>query len=325
MERVIIWGTGQVYQYNKFEIRELVQDGIINIVALVDEKKAGQTIDGYSVYGKQDIMNLIWDKILVAADAAYDSIMDDIKAMGIERERVNSIFPYLERYYSRTTERQLDTIKEILQASDEDVKNYEWMYQKISQYGVYPFTRNVNDAGENINWSALGVVQTIEEFTEFCNYISDLRIQTAIEIGIYKGRSSYFMCALLSRKNKNLKYVLVDIKDHLKEYQRFKEILPALDKRIPSTSDDYIEQKYDFVFIDADHSYDASIKDYMNCGQYANKVVVFHDIFCHEHDEKNGGIVRTWKEVVDMNKRYKHRVFSKYPEDWMGIGVIEYD
>lgn len=89
---------------------------------------------------------------------------------------------------------------------------------------------------------------------------------TAIEIGVFRGRSLYLMCALFVRKNPDLQHVLVDIKDNLKEYDRFKEILPWLDKRIPSTSENYREPRFDFVLIDADHSYSALYWDYLNYG-----------------------------------------------------------
>ncbi|MDE7203518.1 MAG: class I SAM-dependent methyltransferase [Lachnospiraceae bacterium] len=323
MEQIIIWGAGSVFHQNLFEIRRMLQDGV-NIIALVDQGKKGSVVDGYRVIDKQEIGNYNWDKILVAADKAYDSIREDIRKMRIDEGKVESLTHYLEKDYSLITDRQVGVIKEILRASDNEIKNYEWMYRKIAEYGVFPFEQNVGCNHNDIFWSALGVCQTIEEFTEFCNYISGLTIETAIEIGVFRGRSSYLMCALLARKNPDLQYVLVDIKDNLKEYDRFKEILPWLDKRIPSTSDDYKKCKFDFVFIDADHSYTASYRDYLNCGQYANKLTVFHDIYCHEYDKPDGGTVRMWEEVLEKTKEQEHIIFSSHNAKWMGIGVIEW-
>lgn len=324
MEQIIIWGTGSVFNQNLFEIRRMVMDGSVNIEALVDRDKKGSIVDGYRVIDKQEIRNFKWNRILVAADKAYDSIMEDIKKMGIDERKVESLTHYLEKYYSLITDRQTEIIKEILNASEEEVKSYTWMYQKIGAYGVFPFEQNIEKNHADIFWSALGVCQTIEEFTEFCNYISDLTIKTAIEIGVFRGRSSYLMCALLARKNPELRYVLVDIEDNLDEYNKFKAILPWLDKQIPSTSEDYRKQKFDFVFIDADHSYTASFKDYLNCGQYANKLTVFHDIYCHEYDEPDGGTVRMWEEVLEKTKEQEHKIFSSHNGKWMGIGVIEW-
>lgn len=324
MEQIIIWGAGSVFNQNLYEIRRMVKDGAASITAIVDQSKKGSIIDGYKVIDKEGIWNFNWDRILVAADKAYDSIKEDIKKMGIDERKVESLTCYLGNYYSLTTGRQMEIIKEILGASEDEVKSYTWMYQKIAEYGVFPFEENVKYDQGDIFWSALGACQTIAEFTEFCNYISRLTIRTAIEIGVFRGRSSYLMCALLARKNPDLRYILVDIKDHLKEYDRFKEILPWLDKRIPSTSEDYRGQKFDFVFIDADHSYTASFRDYLNCGQYANKLTVFHDIYCHEWDEPDGGTVRTWEEVLEKTKEQRHRIFSSHDGKWMGIGVVEW-
>lgn len=324
MEQIIIWGAGSVFNQNLFEIRRMVRDGSVNIAAFVDQEKKGSFVDGYRVLDKREIGNLNWDRILVAADKAYDSIREDIKEMGIDERKVENLTHYLENDYSLITDRQIEIIKEILKASDDEVKSYTWMYHKIGEYGVFPFEQNVRCNHKDIFWSALGVCQTIEEFTEFCNYIGEWTIKTAIEIGVFRGRSSYLMCALLARKNPDLRYVLVDIKDNLKEYDKFKEILPWLDKRIPSTSEDYRKQKFDFVFIDADHSYTASIRDYLNCGKYANKLTVFHDIYCHEYDNPDGGTVRMWREVLEKTKEQGHRIFSSHNGKWMGIGVIEW-
>ena len=87
-------------------------------------------------------------------------------------------------------------------------------------------------------------------------------------------------------------------------------------------SDDYKGESYDFVFIDADHSYDAAMRDYLNVGQYAGKLTVFHDIYAHEYDECNGGTVRMWKEVCELNSGKEKKIFSIYPDQWMGIGCL---
>lgn len=197
------------------------------------------------------------------------------------------------------------------------------MRKIVGEYGIYPFRPEDMDGSGNVVGVRSGMIQRPDEFARYCVYLSDWKIDTAIEVGVYKGKSSYFMCALLARKNPNLIYEMVDICDKLDNFDEFYEILPQMHKKIPSTSNDYISKKYDFVFIDADHSYDASMKDFMNLGRYAKKLTVFHDIYGHEYDHLNGGTVRMWKDVVEMTKQYKQHVFSDYPDKWMGIGVVE--
>ncbi len=60
----------------------------------------------------------------------------------------------------------------------------------------------------------------------------------------------------------------------------------------PNTSSDLVGQKFDLVFIDADHSYMGAKYDWLNLGRYARKAVGFHDIHGHEYDKYDGGIVR---------------------------------
>ncbi len=79
---------------------------------------------------------------------------------------------------------------------------------------------------------------------------------------------------------------------------------------------------FDFCFIDADHSYDGMMRDWENVGRYAKKVVAFHDIYGHEYDALNGGTVRGWQEIRGTADG-QIREYSRFPERWMGIGVVE--
>lgn len=327
-EKVILWGTGKIFQQYYSEIREIADAGHINIQALVSRDAKEKAIDGLPVIRMEFISEYAFDKIIIMATAqAAASILEDACALNIEREKLINVFSYLiasgaaysaSKEYQAVVNRQINVLRKLLQASDADVKDYAKMRRLINEYGVYDFGRKER----GVNYTQWGILQVIDEFAAYCNYIADLQVHTAIEIGVAQGRSSYFMCALLSRQNPDLQYFLVDIYDSLDSYEQFKNILPALEKRIPSTSLDYKAQSFDFAFIDADHSYDASMQDFYNVGQYARKLTVFHDIYAHEYDELNGGTVRTWQEVVEQTKEKEHKVFSKYPNQWMGIGCV---
>lgn len=214
---------------------------------------------------------------------------------------------------------QIEVLKKIIAATDEEINNYEWVLNCISEYGIYPFER-AKSVFTNCRYTENGIMQIPSEFAAFCSYISNFYIKNAIEIGVYRGRSSYIMCAILYRKNKNLKYYMVDIVDQLDHYEVFHSILPCC-KVIPATSEDFKKKSFDFVFIDADHSYDGSMADFINVGQYTNKLVCFHDIFAHEYDKYNGGIAKTWKMVGMYTKDMFTSTFSQFPNQWMGIGV----
>ncbi len=328
MEKVLLWGTGFYYETRYNLIRGgLIDSGKIEILALVSRDEHEKIKDGYKVITKENVKEYDYDRIIILTGRpeVAESIMKDIEELHIPKERVMDLPEYLKYAevddYTPLIQQQMEVLKDILNASDEEISDHEWMCGKISQYGIYPFGANARS--REINWTEYGLNQVLEEFAGYCNYIGSLeRIETAIEIGVYRGRSSYIMCALLLRKNPNLRYIMVDIYDQLDSFQEFQKVLPALEKKIPSTSDDYKGESYDFVFIDADHSYDAAMRDYLNVGQYAGKLTVFHDIYAHEYDECNGGTVRMWKEVCELNSGKEKKIFSIYPDQWMGIGCL---
>lgn len=328
MEKVLLWGTGVMYRARHGILEKLVSNNYIEILALINRDNKINTLNNYKVIRKDQIKYYNYDKIIImACGSAAESIMDDIHNLGIDTNAVMTFSEYIMQYpevsrddYQKTVQTQLNCLKKILSATDKEITDYVWMSQTIAQYGIFPF-QSYNHYPD-IFLTEFGVMQILEEFTKYCNFIGTLTVDTAIEIGVFSGRSSYLICALLSRKNPDLKYTMVDISDRLDSFDRFQSVLPALNKVIPSTSADYKGRSYDFVFIDADHSYDASLQDYYNVGQYAKQITCFHDIYAHEYDEQNGGTVRMWKEVMALTSDKEHKIFSAYPDRWMGIGCI---
>ncbi len=328
MDRIIIWGTGHTYELLRRYIMELENEGKALILKYVS-KMIVPEIDGHPVITSGELVHEDYDRILICAETeqAFD-IRTEIKKLGISGDKVEYAIEYLKvnsslgKDYGETVHKQCEVLSKILHSTDSEISAYEWMYERICEYGIYPF-KELEDP--RIFKTLFGILQTIEEFTEYCNYLSTLTVRSALEIGVFKGRSSYLMCAILARKNPELEYLCVDIFDNMDSFDEYQKVLPMLKKCIPNTSDDYKKEEFNFVFIDGDHSYDGSINDYNNVGQFANVITVFHDIYGHEYDGKNGGVVRTWNEVLERTLQCNHRVFSKYPGKWMGIGVVEWN
>lgn len=225
------------------------------------------------------------------------------------------------RRHMSDIERQIGVLKRILNASKEEIHSRKYILDAIKEYGVTPLAW-LKELDDTAYYTENGMIQVPGEFASLCLLLADIQVESAIEIGVYRGRSSYFMCAMLYRNNPNLRYDMVDICDSLDGYEEFRRILPCLNKCIPNTSDDFEKKSYDFVFIDADHGYDGAMKDYLNLGRYAKKMVCFHDIFAHEYDSCNGGIVKCWEEVGVLTPNRSKMVFSQFPNRWMGIGVV---
>ncbi len=221
----------------------------------------------------------------------------------------------------RDIERQIKVLKQIISATDKEIHNINFLLDRINEFGIVPMAW-LQEIDNTPVYTENGMIQVPGEFANLCLYLLDKDIHTALEVGVYRGRSSYFMCAVLYRMCPDLVYNMVDIVDSLDEFEEFQKVLPCLKKQIPHTSSDFIAEQFDFVFIDADHSYDGSMKDYLNVGQYAKKLVCFHDIYAHEYDPQKGGTVRMWDEVCAMTPDLPKLTFSQFPNRWMGIGVV---
>ena len=330
MDKIILYGVGMTFRSYEKNFSDFQRENKIEIIGVADRSLTDKTYNGFKVLRLNEIPDTDADFVIItAAYPASESICADLMKAGVAKEKIVNILDYeliVEMLDKSAKERlpvQLDVIRTILQASDGEVESFDWMRGIVKRYGVYPWRSEYLNEVENGVYTRAGILQEPNEFTRYLVYLSKFNIDKAIELGVFRGKSSYFMCAMLARKNPRLVYELVDVADNLDNFEEFNKLLPQLRKHIPSTSADHIGKEYDFVFIDADHSYDASMKDYMNLGRHAKKLTVFHDIYGHEYDRLNGGTVRTWQEVVNMTKEHKHHIFSSYPNKIMGIGVVE--
>ena len=325
MKRILIWGTGnRCAMWHRWLMQYFDVKAFIN-----DKTDSPAVIKEIPVIKKEDIKNFERDVIVIVTEyRAEKDIRKDALSIGLADENLVSLEEFLKRehlegkYEEDIVARQIGVIKEILNADDHEVSDFDWMLKKIMEYGIFCFRKDWYEFPDYLEWNVYGLQQVPEEFADFCISLPGLDIRSAIEIGVYRGRSSYFMSAVLMRNNPELQYFMVDIADRLNFFETFQSVIPSLRKAIPSTSEDYRGKTFEFVFIDADHSYDASIKDFENVGQYSSVVIGFHDIYAHEYDDENGGTVRMWKEVLSRTMGKRHRIFSKYPDRWMGIGCV---
>jgi glycosyltransferase involved in cell wall biosynthesis len=338
-EKVVIYGTGRrAAMYYKWilsfcDIQAFVtDDDSLEKTFTVEDIDTGETICADVIKG-DELSSYDFDRIIVTAENFdLDRTLKEISAISDDYAKFcTSLDELVEMmrdtqydYLKFVDDKQLEVIDEILNATDEQVLDYEWMLNRVHRYGVFCFPDDWMQGELNTNYFVYGLQQIPEEFAAFCNYIAGIEVGIAAEIGVYRGRSSFFICAVLARENRNLRYKMIDLFDRIDDFEKFKDKLPQLEKVIPSCSDDYKNVSFDFVFIDADHSYDASINDYNNVGQSAKVATAFHDIYAHEYDHENGGTVRTWKEVMERTADKEHAVFSKYPDKWMGIGVVKW-
>lgn len=83
---------------------------------------------------------------------------------------------------------------------------------------------------------------------------------------------------------------------------------------------DHYPKRFDFLFIDGDHTTKGVWQDYEMYSPYINGMIGFHDI-CHHNPDLNVGVENVWRT---LSQDYRNIEFVYPPINWGGIGIINY-
>lgn len=86
--KVLIWGTGLLYNKYKNVISFYEEKGEIDIIGVTSNDNFYTRIDGYTFIKKSEIVSTKFDYIIVTAVRHYSSILDEVKEMGIDSKKV---------------------------------------------------------------------------------------------------------------------------------------------------------------------------------------------------------------------------------------------
>ena len=160
-----------------------------------------------------------------------------------------------------------------------------------------------------------GMWQFPDELAEMLLYLQDKKVESFLNIGTFNGLTFNLMSDFFNIFRKTVCITLDPF-----DFKPVKSINYIYESK---TSIDYSGINFDFVFIDGDHSYKESKKDYDNVGKYA-KYCAFHDIddsYIRETKGYEGGIPKLWEELKAKNS-YIEFNSNKKNKKIMGIGLI---
>lgn len=86
MKRILLYGTGKIYQKYKSRFKEC------EVIGLVDSnsEKWGKQIDGFSVYNPSSIIQLMFDYIIILI-SDYEQVRDNLIKMEIDEKKIVTI------------------------------------------------------------------------------------------------------------------------------------------------------------------------------------------------------------------------------------------
>lgn len=179
-------------------------------------------------------------------------------------------------------------------------------YENREIYGKYKIYMNEEEE--------VGLWQRPEQLAQLIYFLlKKCDIKSFLEIGTYKASTFLVIREFLKKKNKDLVSLTIDPNKWVSD--DFINFFKINYKQICSN---LIQENFDLIFIDADHSYETVKKDYENALSLSPKYILFHDIV----DKHCPGVIKLWKEIKNNNNNnFQYKEFTDC-QDIMGLGLV---
>jgi predicted O-methyltransferase YrrM len=183
------------------------------------------------------------------------------------------------------------------------MKTKQEIYEYVSNVG---FDCNHFNPKSNLTNGGIHLQQHIDEYVDMLEFLTNLDtpIKTFLEVGAASGGNTHVLANILNLS----KVAIVDDNSHTKFAMR-KETLKNIphDEFVGNSqgpeAKEFINKlniKFDFVYIDADHSFEGVTKDFNNFKEFVK--VGGHLGF---HDAGTKGLPQLFEEVVSKDDSFK--------------------
>ncbi len=202
-------------------------------------------------------------------------------------------------------------------------------------------TNNINDIWNFINNQLHGIIKPMqikEEFTELLKIYVEKQPKIILEIGTARGGTLFSFCKLapddailisVDLPNGKFGSGYPDWKTSL--YQAFKKENQQLyllredshnTETLNKVENILNGRNIDFLFIDADHTYEGVKKDFEMYSPLVKEggIIAFHDIAPNGLEDFTGGVPIFWKELKNDNFNYREFI-SDINQSGYGIGI----
>ena len=220
---------------------------------------------------------------------------------------------------------RLDLIRS---SSNEQLRSQQYLEELTVRLGLNGECLHEQPKFVSENVGGLRIWQYPNQFSKYLGLLGKFKISSYLEIGCRWGGTFMYTREFLKKMGDMDKCVAVDLFDSpIKAYCDREDNAKFI--KMDSTSEEFGEyikaERFDVIFIDGDHNYNAVLSDFRACRDSAN-VVVLHDI----SSDACPGVGELWRQMRSLlDHEYDfHEMTEQYDEvlkasgkKYLGIGV----
>ena len=242
------------------------------------------------------------------AKCCKEAVIGLVKAMQRDREIA----------LSKVKNKNIEVVMSLIRCLDiESLRNWQVVADLVRAFGIVKWGGPMGDEDKfkNPTPGMAGIYQTPNQIAKALVYLSELTVNSYLEIGVFQGGNFIFVSEYLRRFNPQIQCTGIDPTDYLNE--EIKEVIdanPYMTFRAV-TSAEIAGKEFDLVLIDGDHSAEWVARDWENVGRHA-KYCMVHDI----QDAYCPDVVWYWGNIKGDNPVTFLDNTSAGP--LMGIGII---